>query len=141
LLLWRAGSQKGSHPEYGGSHDAGFFEQAPGPGRGRGLDLLGCIQERYVGAVSLGFSPSGARIRKKVTGRTKTEVRDKLRELHRQALAGLCDRWNTDRLAKLLEEYPKRRNSYYYYNVVAELDRLVYAPGRAAEAPITVPLA
>lgn len=42
--------------------------------------------------MSLGFSPSGARIRKKVTGRTKTEVRDKLRELHRQVEGGLRPR-------------------------------------------------
>ncbi|MGH3232556.1 MAG: tyrosine-type recombinase/integrase [Streptosporangiaceae bacterium] len=39
--------------------------------------------------MSLGFSPSGTRIRKKVAGRTKTEVRDKLRELHRQVESGL----------------------------------------------------
>jgi integrase len=39
--------------------------------------------------VSLGFSPAGTRIRKKVTGRTKTEVRDKLRELHKQVESGL----------------------------------------------------
>jgi len=42
--------------------------------------------------VSLGFSPSGARIRKKVTGQTKTEVRDKLRELHKQVEGGLRPR-------------------------------------------------
>ncbi len=41
-------------------------------------------KNRYVGAVSLGFSPSGTRIRKKVVGRTKTEVREKLRDLHKQ---------------------------------------------------------
>jgi len=42
--------------------------------------------------VSLGFSPAGTRIRKKVTGRTKTEVRDKLRELHQQVESGLRPR-------------------------------------------------
>jgi hypothetical protein len=46
-------------------------------------------KNRYVSAVSLGFSPSGTRIRKKVIGRTKTEVRDKLKELHRQVESGL----------------------------------------------------
>src|ERR1700686_791602 len=30
------------------------------------------------------YSPAGTRIRKKVSGRTKAEVRDKLRELHQQ---------------------------------------------------------
>jgi hypothetical protein len=42
--------------------------------------------------VSLGFSPSGTRIRKKVSGRTKAEVRDKLRELHVQVESGLRPR-------------------------------------------------
>jgi hypothetical protein len=39
---------------------------------------------RYVGAISLGYGPKGKRIRKSVTGKTKAEVRDKLKELHRQ---------------------------------------------------------
>ena len=42
--------------------------------------------------MSLGFSPAGTRIRKKVTGRTKTEVRDKLRDLHKQVEGGLRPR-------------------------------------------------
>ena len=48
--------------------------------RGQGEDSIYWDESknRYVGAVSLGFSPAGTRIRKKVTGRTKTEVRDKL---------------------------------------------------------------
>jgi hypothetical protein len=46
-------------------------------------------KNRFAGAVSVGFSPSGTRIRKKVTGRTKAEVRDKLRELHKQVDSGL----------------------------------------------------
>ena len=45
-------------------------------------------KNRYVGAVSLGFSASGTRIRKKVRGKTKAEVRDKLRELHKEAESG-----------------------------------------------------
>ena len=62
--------------------------------RGQGEDSIywDASKNRYIGAVSLGFSPSGARIRKKVTGRTKTEVRDKLRELHRQVEGGLRPR-------------------------------------------------
>ena len=49
--------------------------------RGQGEDSIYCdaAKNRYVGAVSLGFSPAGMRICKKVTGRTKNEVRDKLR--------------------------------------------------------------
>jgi hypothetical protein len=37
----------------------------------------------WVGAISLGWRPDGSRIRRKVTGRTKTEVRDKLKKLQR----------------------------------------------------------
>jgi hypothetical protein len=49
-------------------------------------------RKRYIGAVDLGFSPAGARIRKKVSGKTKVEVRDKLRELHKETDAGLRPR-------------------------------------------------
>ena len=48
-------------------------------------------KNRFVGAVSRGFSASGTRIREKVTGWAKAEVRGKLRELHQQVRAG-CGR-------------------------------------------------
>jgi len=59
--------------------------------RGHGEDSIYWDESknRYVGAVSVGFSASGARVRKKVTGRTKAEVRDKLRDLHKQVESGL----------------------------------------------------
>ncbi len=62
--------------------------------RGQGEDSIywDASKNRYIGAVSLGFSPSGTRIRKKVVGRTKTEVRDKLRDLHKQVAGGLRPR-------------------------------------------------
>jgi hypothetical protein len=42
-------------------------------------------KQRYIGAVSLGWSADGKqRIRRKVSDRTKTEVRDKLHELRRE---------------------------------------------------------
>jgi integrase len=41
-------------------------------------------RKRFVGEVSRGFDADGRRVRKKVYGRTKTEVRDKLKELKRQ---------------------------------------------------------
>ena len=68
--------------------------QATSRRRGQGEDSIywDATKNRYIGAVSLGFSPAGARIRKKVTGRTKTEVRDKLRELHKQVEGGLRPR-------------------------------------------------
>jgi hypothetical protein len=59
--------------------------------RGRGEDAiyLDAAKNRYVGAVSLGFGPDGKRIRRKVTGRTKQEVRDKLKALHGELDRGL----------------------------------------------------
>jgi hypothetical protein len=69
----------------------GGMTQATGKRRGHGEDSIYWDEpkSRYVGAVSLGFSASGTRLRKKVSGRTKTEVRDKLRELHQQVDSGL----------------------------------------------------
>ena len=54
--------------------------------RGFGEDSIywHAAKDRYVGAISLGYDPKGKRIRKSVTGTTKAEVRDKLKELHRQ---------------------------------------------------------
>ena len=68
--------------------------QAAGKRRGHGADSIYWdeFKNRFVGAVSVGFSATGTRIRKKVTGRTKAEVRDKLRELHKQVEGGLRPR-------------------------------------------------
>src|SRR5215469_10661772 len=59
--------------------------------RGHGEDgiYLDAAKNRYVGAVSLGYGPDGRRIRRKVTGRTKAEVRDKLKKLHGQIDKGV----------------------------------------------------
>ncbi|EPH46826.1 site-specific integrase [Streptomyces aurantiacus] len=45
-------------------------------------------KNRYIGAVSLGYTPSGSRKRPKVSGKTKTEVRRKLRELRKELARG-----------------------------------------------------
>jgi hypothetical protein len=60
--------------------------------RGHGEDAIyfDATKNRYVGAVSLGFGPDGKRSRRKVTGRTKQEVRDKLKALHGELDRGLC---------------------------------------------------
>src|SRR5262245_21038372 len=52
--------------------------------RGHGEDSIYFDQANgyWVAAVSLGYSPDGKRRRRTVRGRTKTEVRDKLRALH-----------------------------------------------------------
>ena len=59
--------------------------------RGHGEDAIyfDAAKNRYVGAVSLGFGPDGKRNRRKVTGRTKAEVRDKLKALHSELDRGL----------------------------------------------------
>ncbi len=44
---------------------------------------------RWRGVVSLGFDPDSRRIRKKVSGQTRTEVKDKLKALHSELDAGV----------------------------------------------------
>src|SRR5271165_2686212 len=44
---------------------------------------------RWRGVVSLGFDADGKRIRKKVSGQTRTEVKDKLKALHSELDAGV----------------------------------------------------
>jgi integrase len=65
-----------------------------GKRRGRGEDSIywDAGKSCYVGAVSLGYSPSGTRIRRRVMAQTKTEVREKLKELHQQAENGVRPR-------------------------------------------------
>ena len=60
--------------------------------RGRGDDSIyfDAANNCWTGAVSLGFTPDGKRrIRRKATGLTKTEVKDKLKALHRELDAGI----------------------------------------------------
>ena len=60
--------------------------------RGYGEDSVyfDAANNRWKGAVSLGHSADGARrVRRTVTGLTKTEVKDKLKTLHRDLDAGI----------------------------------------------------
>src|ERR1700704_6637164 len=59
--------------------------------RGHGEDAIyfDAAKNRYVGAISVGFGPDGKRIRRKVTGKTKAEVRDKLKAAHAELDRGL----------------------------------------------------
>ena len=59
--------------------------------RGHGEDAIyfDAAKNRYVGAISVGFGPDGNRIRRKVTGKTKAEVRDKLKAAHNELDRGL----------------------------------------------------
>ena len=59
--------------------------------RGFGEDgiYLDAARNRYMGAISLGYGPDGKRIRRKVSGKTKQEVRAKLQALHQELNAGV----------------------------------------------------
>ncbi|MGA5067602.1 site-specific integrase [Streptomyces exfoliatus] len=46
-------------------------------------------KNRYIGAISLGYEPNGNRRRPKVSGKTKTEVRSKLRKLRSELDVGV----------------------------------------------------
>ena len=58
-------------------------------GHGEGSINRDAANGTWVGAISLGWRPDGTRIRRKVTGRTKTDVREKLKRLRVEADAGL----------------------------------------------------
>jgi hypothetical protein len=59
--------------------------------RGFGEDgiYLDAARNRYMGAISLGCGPDGKRIRRKVSGKTKQEVRAKLQALHQELNSGV----------------------------------------------------
>jgi hypothetical protein len=63
---------------------------ASGPRRGHGEDSIYFDRANncYVGAVSLGHK-AGKRVRRKITGRTKTEVKAKLRQLRHELDSGV----------------------------------------------------
>jgi hypothetical protein len=106
--------------------------------RGHGEDAVyfDAAKNRYVGAVSLGFGPDGKRSRRKVSGRTKQEVRDKLKALHTELDRGLrtsstytvrqtVDDW----LAGGLPGRPERTRSVYREALTPSRDRP--APSRS----------
>lgn len=96
--------------------------RAKGQRRGHGEDSIywDSSKNRYVGAVSLGFTLVGTRMRRKVTGRTKAEVRGKLLELHQEVDSGLRPRHGytvndalDDWLAKGLDDVSARTVTLY----------------------------
>jgi integrase len=48
-------------------------------------------RQRWIATISVGYTPAGKRIRRKATGRTKTEAKDRLRDLLRDAEEGVTD--------------------------------------------------
>ena len=57
--------------------------------RTSGEDSIYRDGDRWRGAVSLGYGEHGNRVRKKVSGRTRAEVIEKLRNLRRQVDSGV----------------------------------------------------
>ncbi len=83
--------------------------------RASGEDSIYRDGDRWRGAVSLGYDEKGHRVRKKVSGRTRAEVIDKLRKLHHQVDSGVVpddrltvqaclDRWLTVNLPCTIAE-------------------------------------
>jgi integrase len=67
-------------------------DEKPGKRRaGHGEDSIYWDEskQRFIGAISHGFTPAGKRRRPKVRGKTKTEVRQKLRKLRKELEAGV----------------------------------------------------
>jgi hypothetical protein len=64
-------------------------DHSSSPRARRGRHQPGRCQEPVHGAVSLGLGPDGKRIRRKVSGKTKQEVRAKLQALHQELHAGV----------------------------------------------------
>ncbi|MFF9116656.1 tyrosine recombinase XerC [Streptomyces massasporeus] len=58
---------------------------------GHGADTIywDAAKKSFVGAVSLGYAPNGKRRRPKVYGKTKTEVRQKIRDLKKEVQTGV----------------------------------------------------
>ena len=59
--------------------------------RGFGDDgiCLDAARNRYMAAISLGYGPDGKRIRRKVSGKTKQEVRARPQALHQELDSGV----------------------------------------------------
>ena len=83
--------------------------------RGSGEDSIYKDGDRWRGAVSLGYDAGGRRVRKKVSGRTRAEVVEKLRRLRQQVDGGIVpdhrltvqdflDRWVTVNLPGAVAE-------------------------------------
>ncbi|WAP56947.1 site-specific integrase [Streptomyces sp. S465] len=82
---------------------------------GHGEDTIywDAAKNRYVGAVSLGYAPNGKRRRPKVHGKTKTEVRAKIRDLKNEVRTGIKSPANytvTDAVNDWLERGLKGRD-------------------------------
>jgi hypothetical protein len=64
-------------------------DESQPPSRGEDAIYFAAAKNRYVGSVPLGYGPDGKRIRRKVFGKTKQEVRDRLKALHQELNSGV----------------------------------------------------
>jgi integrase len=95
---------------------------------------------RWRGVVSLGFDADGKRLRRKVSGQTKAEVKDKLKALHSELDAGLrtAQGYTVEKaVADWLEEgLPGRTTSvgtgYESHNLRRDFRRVTAAAGLGA---------
>jgi len=111
--------------------------------RASGEDSIYRDGDRWRGAVSLGYDEHGNRVRKKVSGRTRAEVNEKLRKLHRQVDSGVIP---DDRLT--VQAFPDRWLAVNLPGTVAESTEdgyvdtvrlhLIPALGRIRLAKLTV---
>jgi hypothetical protein len=87
--------------------------------RSRGEDAIyfATAKNRYVGSVSLGYGPDGKRIRRKVFGQTKQEVRKKLKALHQEMNAAV-----RSRKAGLGEDWVPREMRHTFVSVLSAND-------------------
>ncbi|MFI1335520.1 tyrosine recombinase XerC [Streptomyces sp. NPDC020845] len=88
-------------------------QRARRAGHGEDTIYWDAAKNRYVGAVSLGFAPNGKRRRPKVYGKTKAEVRTKIRELKKEVQTGVKSPANytvTDAVKDFLERGLKGRD-------------------------------
>jgi integrase len=111
--------------------------------RGHGEDAIyfDAAKNRYVGAISLGFGPDGKRVRRKVTGRTKQDVRDKLKAMHTELDRGLhtsatytVRRAVDDWLESGLPGRSERTRSIYQEALIPLLERIGAKPLRELTA-------
>ncbi len=65
------------------------FGQTSRHGHGEGSIYFDAEKNRYVGAVSLGHAGDGTRVRRKVYGKTRQDVRLKLKSLRSDITAGV----------------------------------------------------
>lgn len=74
-------------------------------GRGEGSIYWDETRQRWTASYTVGYTPSGRRITKRASGKTKTEARDKLRQIIRDYEDGLTVKSDGYTVAKAVEDW------------------------------------